>query len=103
MPKSNKPTGRRVNIWLSGESLRVWNMLDNGSGFVRIALEDAVGIMTWAILKKQDPEKYHTKEVPIEDVLGTFNQEFPLNELTSKRLGKDATWPVNSQKKPELW
>jgi len=94
--------GKRVNIWLSGESLVVWEQLENRSGFVRMALQDAVGIMTWAILKKQEPEKYKVQERPIEEVTKEFNQEFPVDQLTAKRLGKEK-WQENSAKKPELW
>lgn len=97
-----KQKGKRVNIWLSGESLVVWEQLENRSGFVRMALEDAVGIMTWAILRKQDPEKYHVKEKPLEEVIDDYNEQFPLDPLTAKREGKE-TWPKNSPSKPELW
>lgn len=97
-----KSQGKRVNIWLSGESLEIWEQLENRSAFVRMALEDAVGIMTWAILKKENPEKYKLKERPIEEVVEEFNGTFPSDPLTATRLGKQ-TWQESSPKKPELW
>lgn len=97
-----KQNGRRVNIWLSGESLEVWEQLENRSAFVRMALQDAVGIMTWAILKQKEPEKYKIKERPIEEVVEEFNDTFPTDPLTAKRLGRE-TWQKNSPNKPELW
>lgn len=69
-----------------------------------MALDEAIGIMEWAILKKQDPEKYHIDRAPAEEIIPKFNEDFPLDELTAKRLGKTKeTWPKNSQNARELW
>ena len=93
--------GKQANIWLSDKSVKIWEQIENKSAFVNLALEDAVGIMTWAILKKQDPKKYHVTEDPFEEVVGEFNEAFPVDPLTAKRQNKQ--WPKNSPKKPELW
>ena len=67
-----------------------------------MALDDAIGIMTIALLRKADPKKYPHIDKKIEDVVPEFNEEFPLDELTAKRLGK-TKWPKNSPRKRELW
>lgn len=106
MPKlKNYGPGKRVNVWIPEAQLKLWEGIENKSGFVQIALNDAVGIMTWAILKKEEPEKYKrpADQIPIQDVLPKFNKAYPLDPLTAKRLGKETKWPENSPKKQELW
>jgi hypothetical protein len=99
--------GERVNVWIPKRHIKLWNELENKSAFVQIALDDAIGIMTWALLRKRNPEKYKRPidSHKVEEVMPTFNEEFPLDPLTNKRLGKEQTqtWPKNSVKKPELW
>ena len=71
--------------------------IDNFSGFVQICLTQAADIMQFAIMKKEQGYKNTAK---MKDVKADYNREFPLDELTAKRLGK---WPANSPKKPEIW
>lgn len=68
--------------------------IENFSGFIQICMDQAPDIMAWAILNKHDPKKYHPR-AKIEDVVGEFNEKFPLDPLTQKRQG---TWQDPSQK-----
>lgn len=104
-PKA-KRQGIRVNVWIHPRHLQLWQDIENKSGFVNLSLDEAIGIMEFAILKKMNPEKYHIDRPPAEQIVPKFNEEFPLDELTAKRLGKTKekqTWPSNSQSVPELW
>lgn len=94
--------GKRINIWLPNSSLVMWNQIENGSRFVQIALEDAIGIMTWALLMKADPEKYEKRIKNKAAVLGKFNEEFPLDPMTQARKGTKPS-PAISPPTQELW
>jgi hypothetical protein len=103
MPKLvNYGTGKRVSVSLLERHLKIWNDLENKSEFVQLCLENAVDIMTWDILKKEDPETFHIEQPPIEEVIPHYNDKHPLNKLTAQRLGKE-TWPKNSVKPQENW
>ncbi len=56
--------------------------------------------MAWALIKKQQKLKEPNKLTP--DLVDEYNQAYPLDPLTAKRLGKEE-WPKNSAKSPELW
>ena len=82
----------------------MWRDLENNSAFVQLCLDNAVDIMTWAILKKERPDLYKGTgdgKTP-EEVIPQFNKYYPLDPLTAKRIGKE-TWPQNSPSKQELW
>lgn len=92
-----------MNVWIPERHLKTQTEIENFSKFVQLCLDDVVGIMTWAILKQEDPEKYQRpNQKPLEAVLPEFNKAYPLDPLTAKRLGKKQ-WPKNSPNKPELW
>lgn len=99
----NSEQGIRVNIWIHPRHVKLYEEIENKSGFFNLALDDAVGIMTMALLRKADPEKYTIKTKKPADYLPEFNQEFPLDELTKKRLGKNKKWPENSPPTREAW
>lgn len=103
-PKKRKKIGkgRRISAYIPAKLLATWDDIDNKSNFIQIALEDAVGIMTWAIMRENNPEKFHKNDKPIETVLPEFNKKFPLDPLTANRLGKES-WPKTSQSEQELW
>lgn len=94
MPRKKYKTGIRVNIWIPQRHRHIWDEIENGSKFVQIALDDAVGIMTWAILKESDPELYQrpVDKIPIEEVAPNFNKAFPHDPITAKRLENKHTW-----------
>ena len=94
--------GIRATIWIQPRHRKLWKELENKGGFVNTALDDAVGVMTMAILRKENPDKYTIKKKKAEDLLPEFNEKFPLDPLTAKRMGKK-TWQENSQPPPELW
>lgn len=103
MPKLvNYGTGKRVNVSLLERHLEIWKTLENKSEFVQLCLDNAVDIMTWDILKKEDPETFHIDNPPLEEVVPLYNAKHPLNPLTANRLGKE-TWPKNSAKPQENW
>jgi hypothetical protein len=100
MPKlKNYGKGKRVNIWLLEKQLKRAEEIDNFSAFVQIAVDNAVDIMAWAILKGYDPKKFNVPR-DTEKVIAEFNEKYPQDELTQKRNG---TWRKSSAKKPELW
>lgn len=101
-PKSSSQ-GIRVNVWIHPRHVKLYEEIENKSGFFNLALDDAVGIMTMGILRKENPEKYTIKTKKPEDFLPEFNEKFPLDELTKKRLGKNKQWPENLHPTPELW
>lgn len=94
-----KKKGKRVNLWIPDRQMKTAVQIDNLSAFFQLALDAASDIMAWAILQKEDPEKYDTKR-QLEDYIDEFNEKYPQNELTQKRTGE---WHKNSPKKPELW
>lgn len=101
MPKlKNYGPGKRINIWIPERQLKLLQEIENHSKFFQLALDNAVGIMSWSIIKKQ---KDITERAPTEEEVTEFNKNYPLDELTKKRLGKDKPWQSNSQNKPELW
>jgi hypothetical protein len=81
----------------------MWRDLENKSAFVNLALEHAIGIMTFDILQKKDPAKYHYRQdVTTDDLLPEYNEKNPLDPLTAKRKGVPPSTPT-SPNKPELW
>ena len=94
-------TGIRANVWIHPRHVKLWKEIENKGGFVNMALDDAIGVMTMAILRKENPEKYTIKTKTAEDYLPEFNEKFPLDPLTKKRLNKQ--WPANSPRTQELW
>ena len=79
----------------------MYNMLENKSKFLQIALDDAIGIMTWALMREKHPEQYKANVKPVDEVVPEFNARFPIDRLSASR--KDVSWPENSAKNPELW
>lgn len=77
--------GRRVTLWLPEVALKVYDQLENKSAFLQLALKDAVGIMQWAIMKEREPQTYKDTDVKFEDIIGPYNEAFPVDELTEKR------------------
>lgn len=103
MPRPAKDgKGKRVLVYIPHHHLKLWKDIDNKSNFVQTCLDDAIGIMTWAILRKSKPDVYRQPNKTIEEVLPAFNEKFPLDPLTAHRLGKQ-TWPKNSPSEHELW
>ena len=106
-PKNKTAKGKRINIWLAGEELKRWEQIENKSKFVQLCLRDVVGIMTWAILIEEHPEKYRKNTKPMEEVLPEYNKKFPLNQMTKTRLkiktSETDTWQDNSPSEQELW
>lgn len=97
MPKLvNYRAGKRVNVWLPDKQLKTWNMIENKSAFVQQALDDAAGIMAYAVLKR---ERALEERITIDDIIGQYNETFPLDPLTKQRLKKWTSAETNSQKK----
>lgn len=96
MPK--KKPSNRVNIYIPTAMLPMARDIENFSAFVQICLEQAPDIMAFAILHDIDPKKYHHNRYKIENVVEKFNDKYPLDPLTQKRLGK---WQASSPKIPD--
>lgn len=92
--------GKRVNIWIPGKQLAIAKQIENLSQFFQLSLDQAPGIMAWAILHDKHPEKYPLNTKKLEDVVDEFNEKYPLDPLTQKRQGK---WQQPSQPKQEIW
>jgi len=97
---SKRPVGKRINVWVPGEQLKEAEQIENVSRFFQICLDNAGDIMTWAILRSIEPQKYHPLH-EFDDVIDDFNKKYPLDPLTAKRLGKNK-WPTPSQKLPDV-
>jgi len=101
MPRRRVYTeGTRVNVWIPKQYRKTWDSIENRSQFIQLCLDDCIGIMTWAILKKSDPEKY-TRPIdknPPPNLTDDFNKEFPLDPMTKKRIQrkKTNTWKDTS-------
>lgn len=95
-----KKKGKRVNVWIPAKNMKIAAEIDNLSSFLQIALDNAADIMAWAILQDVDPKKFSTN-TKVEDVIDEFNQKYPLNDLTQRRITKE-TWQTNSQKLPDV-
>lgn len=93
----NYGAGRRVNVWLPEKQLKVWDQIENKSSFVQAALDDAAGIMAFAVLKR---ERALQERISVDDIIGEYNEKFPLDPLTKQRLKKWTSAETNSQKKP---
>lgn len=91
--------GKRISVWIPPAQLKMAKEIENFSKFVQIAVDQAIDIMAWAMLKEYDPKKYHINHDD-DKVLSEFNQKYPLDPLTAKRMKK---WRKNSPKPPELW
>lgn len=108
MPRKKVYTeGIRVNIWIPKKHRKMWDMIENKSAFVQLCLGDSVGIMTWGILHKRDPDTY-TRPVdknPPPNIVQDFNEAFPLDPMTKKRIQKGQTeeCKTNFPKRHELW
>ena len=84
---------KRVNVYVLGKHVEIINQIENLSAFVQIALEQAPDIMAFAILKGIDPKKYDTGRT-LDEVIDEFNEKYPQNELTQKRLGTYGKHPL---------
>jgi hypothetical protein len=104
-------TGKNVNLWIRSENFETYKMIENKSRFFQIALDEAVGIMTWALLKKKDPKKYYDTHRPLEEVASEFNDWFPAERMTKIRMEKakekervdKEKWHKTSAPKQDLW
>lgn len=103
MPKlKNYAKGKRISAWIPSRNRKIFDEIENKSAFIQLALDNAIDIMAWDILKRADPEKYHINRAkPDEQIIEEFNVLNPLDPLTAKRKGK--SWHKNSAKKQELW
>ncbi len=91
MPKLKyyKP-GKPVNVWILDRQFETHSLIDNFSNFVQICIDIAPDIMAWAILNDADPKTYDTHR-KLEEVLDKYNEKYPLDPLTAKRLGKNGS------------
>lgn len=85
MPKlKNYGPGHRYNLWVPERLIPTLEKIENHSKFFQMALEQAYGIMTLAILRERAPDEY-TLTGNIEEVAGEYNRKFPLDPLTKQR------------------
>lgn len=88
----------RITLSYPRRQKKILKEIENKSQFFQLALDDAAGLMSWALIKKQQKLKEPDKLTP--ELIAEYNDAFPVDELTAKRQNK---WPRNSPKKPELW
>lgn len=88
MPKlKNYKKGQRVNIWIPARLMETWLEIENHSKFVQIAADQAVGVMTWGLMKEKAPDIYSEPNADkLVEVAAEFNKKFPLDPLTKKRM-----------------
>lgn len=99
--QKNSRDGRRHNVYILERHAKLWKELENKSNFIQICLDNATDIMAWAILKDVDPKKYkvhHDKSS--EQIQKEFNEKYPPDKLTAKRLKKP--WKEPSPKLPDI-
>lgn len=91
MPKG-KPSvqGKRVNVYLPPEQLKIAKQIDNLSEFLQIALNQASSIMAFDIIKKN---KGIEQKAPTKEALDQWNRDHPLDPLTQKRMNKYGPTP----------
>lgn len=95
MPQHFK-SGVRISAWLPPKQRATAAQIENLSKFFQICLDHAPDIMAWAILREVQPETYDSGR-KLENVLDEFNEKYPLDPLTAKRLHKNArTKPSNN-------
>lgn len=79
----HKKPGKRINIWLSGESLATAEQIDNLSNFFQLALKQASGIMAMDIIIRN--QGLPNMQPPTAAEIAAFNETHPHNPLTQKR------------------
>lgn len=99
MAKKTKGPGSRRNIHVRTRHEVLWDQLENRSAFVAMALDQAAGIITWALMQAENPEKYKLDETPTAEEIAAFNEAFPADPLTQKRRLSSQ----NSAPPPEIW
>lgn len=82
-----------VAVSLDEKSYKKWKLLPVGtrSYFLRVALEDMVGILTWHELKKRNPVEYFEKDTDDEyttEQIRKFNEYIEENETKPPFLRK---------------
>ncbi len=99
MSRFDNDPGKRVNLYLPKKHQKIAKDIDNLSGFLQMALEQAAAIMAFDIIKKA---KGIEQAPPTQEQYDRFNADHPLDPLTAKRKNK---WPNTppSQPKQELW
>lgn len=107
MPKlKNYGKGKRFNVWIPERQLKLWSEIENHSKFVQIALDQAVGVMTWGLLKDKRPDLYYETR-KTEEVIEPYNKAFPVDPLTQKRVENARTERADTDDSPqphtELW
>lgn len=79
----HKKKGRRVNVWLNGESDKIARDIDNLSGFLQMALRQASSIMAFDIILRE--RNLPHPPAPTPEAVAEFNENHPLDGLTQKR------------------
>lgn len=97
--KRRDQKAKRVCIYLYPEDVKIASEITNLSEFFRIALKQAVGIMTFDKLMEARPDKYFMAE-KLEDHIDEYNKRHPVDKLTEERRKQ---WRRNSPQKPEIW
>jgi hypothetical protein len=84
-PRGGRP-GKRVNIYLPPESVKIAKQIDNLSEFIQLALDQAASIMAFDIIKKH--KGIESQPPPTQDAVDQWNRDHPLNPLTQRRMKK---------------
>lgn len=75
-----------IKVSFPARQRKILSEIENKSKFFQLALDDAAGIMAWALLKQQqsiEPDKLN----PV--TIAKFNAAYPQTELTKQRLDKN--------------
>ncbi len=102
IPRDKKP-GKRISVYLRGESLATAKQIDNLSAFLQLALSQASAIMAFDIIQRE--KKLPKLKPPTDEAVNRFNDDHPLDPLTAKRLGKQKQWRNTPTSPPthDLW
>lgn len=81
-----KKRKRRIHLWVDPRHEKILDQIENHSKFFELCLDQAAGIMAWALLKAQEPAKYDViDEIPKPEQAAEYNAAYPLNPLTKRR------------------
>jgi hypothetical protein len=91
--KAKDRPGYRISVYLDADSGKIAKDIENLSAFVQLSLRQAAGIMAFDILQRQ--RNLPKDEPPTLEAIAQFNSDYPLNDLTRKRLKKrNKQWPI---------
>lgn len=103
-PRTNKRrvAQYKVTVSLGDKQKKMWDALENKSKFMRLALDNAISIMQWDIMRKGGyPEP--KRKVDYRKTIRTYNLMNPLPYNTKYANKHEAPPLESSPNTPDLW